>query len=140
MNLSEEEGRVVSSFYEMPLQTISIFKRLLKNGEIFFCDKYLRVKKRNSFTVLYKSASDGRDQFGQILFFTIFQNKPGVVLKQLQLLDTPECFQPACVCPVKVINKLVVTSISNIKAKCVFVQVSSNVSYVFKFPCSLIVD
>ncbi len=154
--LSTLESELISEHYGINLTTVSIFKRLEKGGEVFYCSSYSRVKRRNSYTVSYMSGevyySNQRLHniyyfagtevvYGQIQFFTIFKNKPAVVIRKLLKLPVFECFAPCkTVIPVTLEPELKIVTVSNIKQKCIVVRVSADNCYLVQFPCALRID
>jgi hypothetical protein len=75
-----DESVLISSYYKVYVKTVPVFRRLNKNGEVFFCQKYARVKRRNSYTITYTPT-----QYGQIVYFTLLMNKAAAIVKKIQL-------------------------------------------------------
>ena len=132
--LTEEESGICEEYYGEKITSIPTFKRLQKNGQIFFCKEYTKVKKRNSYTVIYLSG-----KYGQILYFTWHSGKAAAIVNEL--LPLPPVFAPAApIVPVEVITRNVIIDIAEVIEKLVFVKVSNTVAYVVKFPCALDID
>jgi hypothetical protein len=135
--LPEEEAIIVGEFYGEAVTKFPTFKRLSRGGEVFFCLEYSRVKRRNSYTVTF-----GDDhQYGQIMYFVMWNNRPAAVVKKLAALHVPEQFQPENgIVPVSVSETLVVINVCDIHLKLVFITTSDSTFYVSKFPCALKID
>ena len=137
MKLSQEDSDIISKHYGVSITAISIFKRLQRNGETFYCQQYTKVKRRNSYSITYCPG----ELYGQIVYFILLNGKPAAVIKKLSVLSVPEAFSPAqSIVPVKVLAEKDVISVDAISQKVVFVNISDTVSYVVKFPCTLNID
>lgn len=135
-SLPAEEALVVSEYYGEAVSTVSIFRRLTMDGEVYFCQLYSRVKRRNSYTVAY-----GDQQYGQIMYYTIHKNKPAAMLKKLVLLPLHEAFLPSkSIIPVVVTDYLEVVGVESIQQKVIFISTSDTITYIAKFPCTLNID
>lgn len=134
--LSPEESQRCKDFFERDFETIPTFNRLERNGDMFFCQQYTRVKKRNSFTIEY-----GPGKFGQIYYFILHEGKAAAVVQQLVLSPIPESFYPtSTLVPAKLSDTYEIIDIETIVEKIVFIEVSHSVSYVSKFPSTLNFD
>lgn len=136
MELTDEQSKLCEQFYEEEsLLTVPTFKRLQKDGKTFHCKEYTKVTKRNSYTISHSSGL-----YGQILIFTLRNNKPAALVQQLIPLPVPQSFSPTkAIVPVEVSTTKII-SIDAIEQKLMFIQVSNTVSYVSKFPSALIMD
>lgn len=139
--LPAQEALLFSEFYQEEVSTISTFRRLCKDGEVFFCEKYSRVKRRNSYTVAYICASSGLRHHGQILYFALLKNRPAALLKKAVELPAGEQFLPTtAVFPVQVTSDLEVIGVPTIQEKVIFISTAQSTSYIAKFPCTLNID
>ena len=100
---------------------------------MFFCQKYSRVKRRNSYTITY------RQHYGHILYFTLLKNRPAAVVKKV-LTRPNDSFPSSFITPVQVTTELEVIDIDAILCKVIFISTSNVNSYVVKFPCALDID
>ena len=75
--VSPAESRLISIYYGADITTVPTFQRLKRDREVFFCQQYSRVKRRNSYTIAY------RQHYGHILYFTLLKNRPVAVVKKL---------------------------------------------------------
>lgn len=132
--LSSSESTLISKYFgTQTLTSVPTFKRLKKEDNIYFCSQYLRVKCRNSYTVVYSDTL-----YGHISFFVLYNNKPAAVIKKLEKLPASDRFLPLV--PVKVTSDFDIISIGAITEKCVFIQTSQNCCCVGKFPCNINTD
>ena len=137
--LNVEEARLISEVYGETLKSISTFKRLQRDGEIYFCQKYTRVKVRNSYTVAYSKS--GSFHYGQILYFICCKNTAAAVIRGLNQSDIPEVFLPTkSIIPVDISSEIDVVHADHIVEKCVLVTVSPETMYVVRFPCNVNID
>lgn len=101
--------------------------------------KYKRAKCKNSYTVSYKKGSTLL--YGQIILFSIHENKPAVLVRPLEASTIPSCFHPSTkIIPVKAATQVDIITIESIDEKCVFMNIDSDNSYITKFPNALIID
>lgn len=88
--LAAQEALLLSDFHGEEVTTVPSFRRLSRGDEVFFCEQYSRVKRRNSYTVTYENGH----KYGQIVYFTLFKNRPAAVIKKLVMLPAIEMFLP----------------------------------------------
>ena len=122
----------VNALLDVPLpsaSTVQVFYRLRRCNEVFYSAQYGRVKKRNSFTVVY-SCGDGLRKFGFIQYFYIIEEKIFALIQVVTLLQTTckEHFQISTDCldevivPVSSCSQFEVVPVCRISAKCVCVN------------------
>ena len=114
-------------------ESISTFYRLQLKEETFFSVKYTRVKKRNSYTILYSKG--GMLRFGSILQY--FWHP--IVLVQ-KLIVTARFKEDIPIYRVRKLDEYVVINVCDIKEKCTYVEVDDNSVYVCRFPCKILTD
>lgn len=120
--LSPQLSELISKHYGVSTpSTIAIFKRLEKNGEMFHSEQA---------DVLY----------GQIMFYTLIDNEPAIVIHKLKKLSHLQCILPHICIPVQVTTDIEVIPVCSIKEKCVFITTSEDHTYVFRFPCAIKLD
>ena len=135
MDLTDDETRQLSTYYEdNTITDIQIFKRLYKDGETFYCEHYTKVKKRNSFTIIYGPGQN----YGQLQYFAIHQGKPTAVVRRLSRQEGSSYLVP--IVPVIITTELVIIDIKQIKEKVIFISTSPSTSYIACFPNSLNLD
>ncbi len=137
-HLCTEDADLLTIFYgtSTTFTAIPVFQRLYKDGQIYFCQQYSRVKRRNSYTVQY---SEGL--YGQIMYFTFFNNRPAAVMKKLSVLPISEVMLPTrSLTPVQTSDDIDIVHVDAIQQKLFFISTSDVTSYVAKFPCSLKID
>ena len=110
---------------------LQTFYRLLLNEEVFFSQMYSRVKKRNSFTVLF--SIHGKYNFGSILRYFVISGIPVAVIKYFKVVCQP------CVHSVQESDVHFVVPVHDIKEKCIFLEVS-NCMYIARFPSKFLSD
>ena len=88
--LSPQESEIISQYYGTVVNEIATFKRLEKGGEVFYCASYSRVKRRNSYTVLYSSSDPACVSYWHILYFIQKEDKAAVVVRKMQTLPILE--------------------------------------------------
>ena len=72
-------------YFNYPTESIRTFYRLLVGDEIFFCQNYPRVTKRNSYTVLYER--EGKFCYGMISQFFLVQKNVAAVIERLRIVS-----------------------------------------------------
>lgn len=133
-------------------QYVKTFYRVEVNGRLIFSAQYGRVKRRNSYTVLYKSSYNEK-QYGLIQYFVLTENN-GVlaVLQALQKTSVP--LQSEFQLTSNVLNNVFsaatpvlprptvydVVSVDAIVEKCIFIDTGGPSKYVVRFPNSITAD
>ena len=90
---------------------------------MFFAQQYRRVKKKNSYTVLYTRST--QKHFGKILYFLLVQQKPVAVLQRYHFLDGGAkkhfslSIQIQGIVPVKESTEIDIIAVEKIVGKCV---------------------
>ena len=117
------------------------FFRLQIGSELYFSEEYQRVKKRNSFTVLY-SNEDGGLECGQIQYF-LYVFKLVAVVKILKpcvgsFVDPTTFGLKIPIIPVEA-DTFAVIFVSNILNKCVYIDLGGT-KYVALFPSKIVGD
>ena len=133
-----EESELFGLHYGKPnIRNTSIIYRLQRGREILYSMKYKRVKQTNSFTISYKKGSSL--SYGQIILFSIRDNKPAVLVRPLETATIPSCFYPSTqIIPVKpTCTQLDVITVESI---CLFMNIDSDTSYITNFPNALNID
>lgn len=134
--LPSEEALLVGEHYGKAVSTVSVFQRLSMDGEVYFCQLYSRVKRRNSYTVKY-----GVEKYGKIFYFITHKNKHVAMMRKLIVLPPCEQFLPTrTIVPVTVDTNLEVVDIASIQQKVIFISTSDSTSYIVRFPCALNID
>ncbi len=115
------------------------FYRLQLDNQVFYSSEYGRVKKRNSYTVLYKSGSGTK--FGLIKHY-IYLNHVFLLVKQLKVLpvtcqqrfkiDADAMDIVSRVLPVTVGDPEII-SVQQVVSKCMYIDMLHH-QYVAKFP------
>ena len=119
---------------------VQTFYRLLFKKELYYSSKYARVKKRNSFTIMYQ-IENGHNKYGLIYYFVYICNVPLVIV--MDLIPAQRCFilpdgHGVPIIPVS-IGALTIINVNSIVEKCVFVEFD-HVMYVIPFPCKFLSD
>ena len=154
--LTPDEKQFLSSRYMIQCagnipDTVQTFYRLQRGNSMFYSKRYGKVKKRNSYTVLFKNTAS-KEQFGQILYFLLIGNLPFAMLQPFAIHTTATDHfnlpQPDCtplnsklfIVPQEsdIIN--VAVPVNHIISKSVFVDIGSHNSYVLCFPTHLTID
>ena len=112
--------------------SIRIFYRVRLGEEVFFSVKYTRVKKRNSYTILYNK---GVFRFGLIVQY--FWDPIALVQK---LRVTARFMEDIPIFSVRKLDEYDVINVCDIQEKCMYVEVDSNNVYVCRFPCKILTD
>ena len=130
---------------------VQVFYRAEKQNTVFYSAQYKRVKKRNSYVVLYRGR-DGENKFGIIQYFFVLHtfSMPLVAMKVLKpsatsLHDHFQVTEPTIdnispfVIPVTECDEFDVTDLGRLEEKCVYVAFSSEFvdRYVIRFPHKL---
>lgn len=132
---------------ELPSGPLTTIYRIEFKGTVYFCRSYKRVKKRNSYTVLY--LDDGQEKFAIIEYFVFIHHKVIALLKPLLPISIT-CKDHFNVSSTVLDSVLVLTPIvkSNVVKccfvgsfikKCLFIDFNS-VQYVCQFPYSVFFD
>ena len=155
-SLTPDEKQLISSRYmtqcvgNIP-DTVQTFYRLQQGNSIFYSKRYGKVKKRNSYTVLFKNTAS-KEQFGQILYFLLIDNLPFAVLQPFAIhtnatdhfnLPQPDCTplnSKLFIVPQESDINYVAVPVNHIISKSVFVDIGSHNSYVICFPTHLTID
>lgn len=120
---------------------LQTFYRLLLNEEVFFSQMYSRVKKRNSFTVLF--SIHGKYNFGSILRYFVISGIPVAVIKYFKVVCQAAGHRFGinipCVHSVQESDIHFVVPVHDIKEKCIFLEVS-NCMYIARFPSKFLSD
>ena len=125
------------------IHPIKFFKLQFK-GQMFFAQQYRRVKKRNSYTVLYTRST--QKHFGKILYFLLVQQKPVAVLQRYHILDGGAkkhfslSIQIQGIVPVKESTEIDIIAVEKIVGKYVFVEIDCHTKYIAVFPSSILSD
>lgn len=124
---------------------VQVFYRLLLRQQVYFSSCYGRVRRRNSFTILYKDSSSS-SQLGLIRLFLYISPHTMVVVERLQRLavtcrqhfllqtDALDLVHLSGVFPVKDSGNIDVISPTDIHSKCIYLDVGTK--YVGVFPCA----
>ena len=104
------------------------------SDEIFFSAKYARVKKRNSYTILY--SKEGMLRFGSI--FVYIKQHPIALVQKLIVIARFKEDMP--IFRARKSDEYNVISVYDIKEKCMYVKVDDNNVYVCRFPCKILTD
>lgn len=133
--LPVQDAELVSQHYSRPITAAPTFQRLQKNGEVFSCKEYKRVKCRNSYTVTYHTNFCSLS-YGQILYF-INLDRPSAVVNKFDILPVPLNVQS--VISVQRSTTIEIVPIYNILEKCVFIEIDDT-SYIIKLLTTLNFD
>lgn len=114
-------------------ESISTLYRLRQEEEIFFSAKYTRVKKRNSYTVLYYK--EGVLRFGSVIQYFYIKWHPTALVQKLTVTAR---FREDI--PIFSVRKSEEYDVCDIKEKCMYVEVDSSNVYVYRFPCKILTD
>lgn len=138
--LTAPEAQLISCHYGRDLIAVPTFKRLQRNGEIFYCQEYRRVTQRNSYTIMYYIDSTNLS-YGQILYFINIDNRPSAMVKKLHTLPMCDEFHPVqSIVPVQHTTEIQLVDLTNnIFKKCMFLELS-DMCYVVKLFCALNMD
>ena len=134
----------------------TIAYRLAKGNAVFYSSTYKRIKKRNSYTVVFQEDS-GCAAYGQILFFVSVSNNVFVFVSKFEVLCVTcqshfglshDSLDKLSVSRIVLIEsnsgELVCIPASQLQAKCIFVSVTNSSSscyqYVVTFPNTLLYD
>ena len=132
---------------ELPSGQLTRIYRIEFQGVIYYSRTYQRVKKRNSYTVLYQS--DAQERFGIIEYFVFLHQKIIAVLKLLSPisvtckdhfnLSTTVLDTVSFLTPVVKSNTVECCFVEDFVNKCLFIDLNS-IQYVCQFPSTLNFD
>lgn len=120
---------------------VQVFYRVEVHGQTFYSSEYSRVKRRNTYPVLYKDAHDEL-KFGQVQYYFIADQRAKLVLaviKQLPVLQTSTCSVKlpyqcrSAPTEISVTDSLDITDLNSIQEKCLFIQ-KQPYKFVIRFP------
>ena len=129
-----------------PARRVRVLYRVEISRQLYSSSHYNRVKRRNSYTVMYTN-NDGIDKFGLIQYYIFAADK--IVLAIIERLDrlSISCLDHfqlnsaaldsvSCLgCfPVEPSGSLDVVGLSNIKEKCLHIELSSSSQYISRIP------
>lgn len=116
--------------------------KILQPESIYYSSDYKRVKRRNSYTVMYMCSR--LVVYGQIKYFILVGSTPlAVVRKACPQAIFNEKFSSditslnKIIIPVSMLDAFDVVSVHSILEKCMYVQVSSTECYIVRFPNTL---
>ena len=121
--------------------------RIEIRGTVLYTRQYKRVKKRNSYTIVYDK--NNSKQFGSIEYFVFIHEKVVAVLKPILPLNvnckehfnlsTTILDEISFVHPVYVSHTFTFCFVEEIVSKCLFVDFNLD-KYIVQFPSSLLFD
>lgn len=137
--LTAAEAQLVSQHYSKEVTAITTFKRLQRNREIFYCQEYKAVKRRNSYTIMYHTGTNM--SYGQIMYFIITaDSRPSAMVQKLRTLPIPDEFRPVqSVIPVQLTSEIDIVNVTDNIFKCMFLEIG-DMCYVVKLFCTLNMD
>ena len=128
-----------------PDKRVQVFYRLRQSGQLYYSSKYGRVKKRNSFTILYRKNEN--ILCGHIQQFMIVHGHPLVVVNTIVLKDSCHSHFGLVIktldkvlFPVQKTLSIDVIHISEIVEKCIYIATSDDQVYVSTFPNHVVID
>ena len=79
-----QDTAALEDFFQNPLPPgpLATIYRAEHRGTVCYSRQYERIKKRNSYTIMYRN-NDGRTKFGLIDYFVFIQQKLVAVIKSL---------------------------------------------------------
>ena len=133
-----------------PARRVRVLYRVEISRQLYSSAHYNRVKRRNTYTVMYMK-NDGIDTFGLIQYYILVAEKIVLaiiitIIKRLErlsiscvehfqltsaALDSVSCL--GCF-PVSSSGSLDVVGLSNIKEKCLHVELSPSIQYISRIP------
>ncbi len=116
------------------------FQRLLLRKELYYCSKYGRVKKLNSFTIKYSSV-DGSVHFGFVNYFLFVCNTALAVVSELNAVRQPFVVPDQRALPIVQVTTGDVCVVNDfcIICKCVLIDFGGAVYFV-QFPSKVLCD
>ena len=129
-----------------PERRVRVLYRVEISGQLYSSARYNRVKRRDTYTVVYTN-NNGVDTFGLIQYYIFAANK--VVLAVIERLNRlsiscQEHFQLTSAAldsvsclgsfPVRPSGTLDVVGLSNIKEKCLHIELSTSTQYISRIP------
>ena len=129
-----------------PERRVRVLYRVEISGQLYSSAHYNRVKRRNTYTVMYTD-NDGIDTFGFVQYYILAMDK--IVLAVIErlnrlsvscqehyqltssALDSVSCLGSFVVRPSGILN---VVKLSNIKEKCLHIELSPSSQYVSRIP------
>lgn len=119
---------------------VPMFYRLFReDGQIFYSAKYLRMKKRNSYTISYTD-EDNCLQFGQIQSFAVIGGSCMALIKLVNIHESAQThFQltfdslDRSIFPVQYLDTIKAVPVKAIKEKCIFMDLGMEL-YIARFP------
>lgn len=132
---------------EFPCGPIPTVYRIEFKGVIYYSRTYKRVKKRNSYTIIYHG--DVEERFGSIEYFLVLNHKVIAVMKSLDpisatcqdhfLLNTTVLDNVLVLTPVVKTSSIVCCFVESFVQKCLFMDFNC-VQYISKFPSTITFD
>ena len=143
VRLSGDIRAEVQRLYGVEVDHASQFLRAKIHQEVFFSKKYIRVKTRNSYTVIYSQG--GGEKYGIVQYFLSLSDQAVAVIQPLTVNTSPTCYPSQLsilhsrIKPVVMDSVVCIVNVKNIIRKCVFVDTGSRV-YVCTKPCRIAFD
>lgn len=127
-------------YFQQTIDSVKTFYRMRICDEIFYCKNYTRVKKRNSFTVLYEK--ECMFHFGMIIQFYMVDKVAVALVQTMTVLSThPFCEDSIPTVQVKEQEAVWdVIDVHMIREKCICVEIDDDTLYVSRFPCKILCD
>ena len=140
----------LQSFDTEPQEKFTALYRIQFRGTVFYSRQYGRVKKRNSYTIMYYDRTNQCKKFAAIEYFLYIKKRIIAVLKPLCPAPCGSCKDHFDLCtsivdtlsflhPVSFEDGCVVCFAEDILSKCLFLDFD-HVKYVLTFPSSLMFD
>ena len=107
------------------------YLKAMANRQMFYCKQYTRVKKRNSYTVLYGHSPP---KFGQIEYFFTHGNEKYALIVELVPITQSQRINTKKLLTVRKEARFTLTTLSFLKSKCVFIQIESTLYNYRHFP------
>lgn len=124
--------------FHHPISLVKISFRLHIRDEVFYCKNYTRVKKRNSYTVLYEA--EGHFHYGAIVQFYIV-GKDAIACIQRMLVTSMQPFSDSIpIVQVEQKDDLDVVNVRMIHEKCLCIEIDDSTTYICRFPSKVLCD
>ena len=130
-----------------PERRIRVLYRVEISGQVYSSAQYNRVKRRNTYTVMYTNVN-GINIFGLVQYYMLATDKlvlavierlvrlPGISCQEHFQLTSAALDSVSCLgsFPVRPSGSLDVIGLSNIKEKCLHIELSASIQYISRIP------
>ena len=124
--------------FHHPINLVKVVFRLHIRDGIFNCKNYTRVKKRNSYTVLYEAR--GHFHYGKIIQFYVVRKAAVACIQQMVVTSMHPFGESIPIVQVEQRDHLDIVDVRMIHEKCLCIEVDDNAMYICRFPSKILCD